>query len=187
MRIIGGEFKGRRLSSKILSGVRPTSDAARESIFNILLNYIDIDGIEIADLCAGTGALGIEALSRGAEFCCFVEKSRKTAGEIIKNLEALKVDKSDFRIFTMDAILFPAKIKKKIPEFSPGLIFTDPPYAAKMINKLLDNIKNDELLLPESLFVAEHDIRETVLIPEGFELLRTKKFGETVVDFIIKL
>ena len=74
MRIVSGKYGGRRLSLKLPEGIRPTSDNTRESIFNILNNYIDWDGLTVLDICAGTGALGFEALSRGAEYTVFIEK-----------------------------------------------------------------------------------------------------------------
>lgn len=186
MRIIGGEFKGRKLPSRVGEGVRPTSDSARETIFNILVNLIDLEGITVADICAGTGALGLEALSRGSVFCAFVEKSRKTAAEISRNAASLNLDNISYKIYTMDALTFPSMIKNKGDVQNFSLIFTDPPYAAKMINNLIRNIDLSDILRSGGIFVAEHNSREQIILPDGFDLLRTRQFGETIVDFILK-
>ncbi len=105
MRIVGGRFRGRAIASPENDGVRPTSDRVRESVFNILLHGIEdfaIDGIRVVDLFAGTGALGLEALSRGASFCLFVEEGAESRGLIRQNVEAFGLT-GNTRLFRRDA------------------------------------------------------------------------------------
>ncbi|MBS1536155.1 MAG: 16S rRNA (guanine(966)-N(2))-methyltransferase RsmD [Bacteroidetes bacterium] len=182
MRIIAGKFKGRTITTSAPSGVRPTTDRARETIFNILNTLIDFEGIRVLDLCAGTGALGLEALSRGAEYCCFVELSHITANLLHKTLVQFTVEPSQYNVVTMDSRLFVSKFSRSAGQ-PFDLIFTDPPYKNKLINPLFKLLKENQLLVDGGLFVAEHDIREIVLQPEGFEKINTRQFGETVVDF----
>ena len=98
MRIISGIYGGRKINGKIPAGVRPTSDLARESIFNKLSHLIDIDEKMIADVCAGTGAMGIECLSRGAKHCVFVDSSRKSCDFIRQTMNELKIDKEQYSV-----------------------------------------------------------------------------------------
>src|SRR5437870_8562384 len=127
MRIIAGKFRGRKLKSPPSLQTRPTSDRLRETLFNILAPRIE--GARFLDLCAGTGAVGIEALSRGAAHVTFVDQSRKMRALIEANLESLKVDPNKIEIETAEASEVSRKFVKTTAE-SFDIIFFDPPYAA---------------------------------------------------------
>ncbi|MBI3260086.1 MAG: 16S rRNA (guanine(966)-N(2))-methyltransferase RsmD [Ignavibacteriae bacterium] len=185
MRIISGKLKGRIITTSAPSGVRPTTDRARETIFNILGNMIDFDGIRVLDLCAGTGALGLEALSRGAAYCCFVELSRKTSEAITRTLRTFELEAASYNVITADSRLFAKRFSIEIDQ-QYDLIFTDPPYKEKIVNSIFNLIIENRILAPDGVFVAEHDIRETVLSPDQFEKTTSRTFGETVVDFFIE-
>ena len=126
LRIIAGKYRGRRLKSPPSLETRPTSDRLRETLFNILAPRIK--GTQFLDLCAGSGAVGIEALSRGAAHATFVDQSRRMCGLIEANLEALGVDEDEIEVLGVEATEFlRRRAKKEGPPFD--IIFFDPPYA----------------------------------------------------------
>jgi 16S rRNA (guanine966-N2)-methyltransferase len=127
MRIVGGKFRGRPLATPAHEGTRPTSDRVREAVFNILAHGIEdfsFDGVKVLDLFAGTGALGLEALSRGAAFCLFVEEDAEARGLIRRNVEALGLT-GVTKIFRRDA----TDLGEAGNRGDAGLVFLDPPYA----------------------------------------------------------
>jgi 16S rRNA (guanine966-N2)-methyltransferase len=138
MRVVGGKFRGRGLVSPDHEGLRPTADRVRESVFNILLHGIadfDVDGVRVIDLFAGTGALGIEALSRGAAYCLFVEETAEARALIRTNVETFGLT-GVTRIFRRDATdLGPAG---NIEPFA--LAFLDPPYGKGLGEKALASL-----------------------------------------------
>jgi 16S rRNA (guanine(966)-N(2))-methyltransferase RsmD len=153
MRVITGSARGRKLSSLPGLETRPTSDWTKESIFNII--QFDIEGRRTLDLFAGTGQMGIEALSRGAESCVFVD-TRRECGEVIrKNLEhtgftgVSKVELTDFRAY----------LKRVEPE-SFGLIFLDPPYGEGMLRQSVSQIMRRDLLQFGGIIVCEGERTE---------------------------
>ncbi len=159
IRIIGGEYKGHKIH--LVRGIRPTSNLVRKAIFDILGA---VDGLRVVDLFAGTGALGLEALSRGAEFAYFIEKSEKVAKILQKNVWLLNyVDKSE--------VIIEDVFKSKIPECD--VIFADPPYNRNYGKKLVEYLRGVEALL-----VLEHSKFEDV--PYG----RKYRFGDTIVRVI---
>lgn len=182
MRIISGKYKGRKLQTRVTDNIRPTSDNVREAMFNIINNYLEMDEIRVADLFAGTGALGAEALSRGAEHCVFVEKSRKTALGIQQLMKSLNIEKQAFDIANTDCLkyLSAADASKKF-----ALILCDPPYALNVTNQIISIIENRGLLFEEGLFVAEHAIGEKIHLSGCWEILAEKHYGSTAVDFLI--
>lgn len=182
MRIISGTLKGRTITTSAPPGVRPTTDRARETIFNILDTVIDFEGIRVLDLCAGTGALGLEALSRGALYCCFVELSRKTSEAIVKTIQNFNLEVSAYTVITADSRAFLKRFSISTDK-QFDLIFADPPYKEKLINSLFGLIIEKQILSSNGVFVAEHDIREAAILPELYEKSASRVFGETVVDF----
>jgi 16S rRNA (guanine966-N2)-methyltransferase len=173
MRIIAGELRGRVLKSAQTSMLRPTTDRVRESVFNILAARIDFDGLAVLDLFAGTGALGIEALSRGAARCDFVESDRKAAAVIKENLSTLGlVGRS--RVVQRDALKFLAE-----SDATYDLIFADPPYAATIFDRLTRDVVTLGRLAPEGLFVLEHSSAMRALAAHGGEVVAARTFGET--------
>lgn len=178
MRITGGTLRSRTLNTSGFQGIRPTTDRARETIFNILLNYRDIEGMHVLDLCAGTGALSFEALSRGAASAVLIEKNRRNCLLLAEIAKSLNIQEN-MRLICADAL-------KAAPMLAPlqfDCIFTDPPYAAKLVNPLFQTIAASNLSREGTIFVAEHAASEVVLLQKGWEKLTARKFGETIVDF----
>jgi 16S rRNA (guanine966-N2)-methyltransferase len=187
MRITGGSFRGRTLNTSGFQGIRPTTDRARETIFNIVSNHCNLEGITVLDVCAGTGALGFESISRGAVSAVFVEKSRKNCTLIGEAAQALGVSDA-VRIRCDDAVHAVQHLHdddndndEKYTQFD--LVFCDPPYAAKLINAVFSALAVSQIFAEECIFVAEHDVREVVLLPQGWTKLTMRSFGETAVDF----
>jgi len=182
VRIIAGKFRGRRLKSPAGEQTRPTSDRLRETLFNILT--LRIEGARLLDLCAGTGAVGIEALSRGAVHVTFVDQSRKMCGLIETNLEALEVAPDYVEVATMSALDFLRRRVKK-PERGFDIIFFDPPYATdyetvlNVIGEQLPHILNDE-----GVVIVEHHKKRP--LPAEFSALtcfRELKQGDSMLSF----
>jgi 16S rRNA (guanine966-N2)-methyltransferase len=175
MRVIAGTHGGRRLKSIDAPELRPTTDRVRESIFNMLVSRVDLDGLRVLDLFAGTGALGIEALSRGAEECVFVEKNRKTATLLRENLVSLGLEGQGV-IVTGDAGKFVASTEDQF-----DIVFADPPYAATYFDKLVQDIFATERLLPGGLFVLEQGAFLKVKSSDLADIVTEKSFGDTIV------
>jgi 16S rRNA (guanine966-N2)-methyltransferase len=186
MRITGGTLRGRIVQTGGFSGIRPTTDRARETMFNILQNHTDLEGAHVLDLCAGTGALGFEAMSRGAASVVFVEKSRSNAELLRKSAQLLGVNDAT-TILCADCVKA-IKTLEGAPHLAPRtLIFCDPPYSAKLINPVFSALQGSSILAPKAIFVAEHDIREVVVPPSGWERFSGRTFGETLVDFFVHI
>mgnify|MGYP006292503373 FL=1 len=184
MRIISGIFGGKRNPKKAPPGVRPTADAVRESIFNKLTNTIDITGLRCMDVFAGTGAMGFEALSRGASHCTLIEKNRKTAQYIISSAEIFSIPEKDYNLIQMDALkaLDLEDIKKSRFE----LVFIDPPYYKnEMINPILEKMLHHSILSEDAVVTVEHSAMQGFILPEGYGIIDEKTFGETKVVFLI--
>ncbi len=182
MRIIAGKFRGRKLKSPPTLQTRPTSDRLRETLFNILAPRIT--GARFLDLCAGTGAVGIEALSRGAAQVTFVDESRKMRTLIEANLEALEVDEDEIEIVTAEASdVLRRRIMKQAGVFD--IIFFDPPYAAdyeQLLNYLGESTAS--LLSQNGIVIVEHSSKN-VLNEEFGELKRCRvlKQGDSSLSF----
>lgn len=182
MRIIAGIYRGRQLKSPPSAQTRPTSDRLRETLFNVLAPRIE--GARFLDLCAGTGAVGIEALSRGAEHVTFVDKSRRMCGLIEANTSALAIDAKEFEIVNADASEDLRRHAKK--EREPfDIIFFDPPYAADYESVLSFIAEHGpQLLSDEGISVVEHHKKKD--LPDEFGPLkcyRTLKQGDSVLSF----
>jgi 16S rRNA (guanine966-N2)-methyltransferase len=181
VRIVGGQFRGRPLAGPSHEGTRPTSDRAREAVFNILAH--GIPGFELADarvldLFAGTGALGLEALSRGAAFCLFVEQEAKARALIRRNVEALELT-GVTKIFRRDAT-----------ELGPAgrnggyrLAFLDPPYGQGLAERALASVAAGGWLAPGAIVVIEERKGTSVVLPAGFEALDQRTWGDTQALF----
>ncbi len=171
IRVIGGEYGGRRLAVPKTSAVRPTSDRTREAIFNILASRTDLAGKKVLDLFAGSGAFGIEAISRGAAEAVFVDTahdSLETVRQNLKNLDAAK--SAAVKVIKSDAVSY---LRESGEVFD--VAFCDPPYKFLMWDKVLN-------ALHCQLAVLESD-RE-VIPPEGWETLKTYAYGISVVTVI---
>jgi 16S rRNA (guanine966-N2)-methyltransferase len=179
LRIISGEHKGRILSSVKKAKIRPSSDKVKGSIFNVLRE--DVCGKKVLDLFAGSGNLGIEALSRGAEFVTFVDSSLKSIRIIQKNLESLKLDQKAETI-GKDCLKALPKLQGKF-----GIIFADPPYLCGFAQKVIDSVVKYDLLERDGILVLEHHKKETFKYPEDkLSYVKAKRFGDTMVSFFLK-
>lgn len=181
MRIISGTSKGRKLVSQRSRSLRPTSDRVKESIFNIL--RVEMEGKVVLDLFAGTGNLGIEALSRGAKKAIFVEKGRQATRLIQRNLTPLRVeDRSE--ILTKDVNRAIGILKQRGESFD--LILMDPPYEKGLIQKTLMKLTLHPIYHKDSILVIEHNRREP--LPEtvvGWNLIRQRRIGDTLISFLV--
>ena len=180
MRIIAGEFRGRVLKSPANNKTRPTSDRLRETLFNILAPRIGSD-TRLLDLCAGTGAIGIEALSRGAEFVTFVDKSRRACALIEENLDLLGIDESKTEVVALPAENFSGR---KHPQ-GWDIVFFDPPYDTNYSLVLFDVGAHDATLLrDEGIFIAEHHAKSGLPDATGsLRRWRLLKQGDTCLSF----
>lgn len=182
LRIISGKFRGRKLKSPPTLGTRPTSDRLRETLFNILAPRLA--GARFLDLCAGSGAVGIEALSRGATHVTFVDHSRKMYALIETNLKTLSVDKDEFEVASKEASEFLRKhVRNEAEPFD--IIFFDPPYET-VYDEVLNHIGEGrvELLTKEGVVIVEHS-RKKDPNDEFGELKRYRlvKQGDSCLSF----
>ena len=172
-RIIGGSLKGSKLPYKQNKSIRPTESRTKETLFNWLLD--DLEGKTCLDLFAGTGSLGIEAISRGAEKVVFVEIQKKQAESLRANLKRLNIDHYsqvvNGNVFSIDFNNLPYEF---------DLLFIDPPFREKLIQKSLNFIKSKNILSPNAVIYLECE-KELDLkkITEGFNLLKHSKGGQT--------
>jgi 16S rRNA (guanine966-N2)-methyltransferase len=183
MRIVGGIYKGRKYSGVIPDEIRPTTDNVRESIFNILSNYINFDGITVADICAGTGFLGFEAMSRGAGYCYFFEKSKKSTALISTIADSFKIPKENYKIIFGDAVKSIKSFAANFPGKKLDLIFFDPPYESGLFNPVIDAVTLYSLAEKGAIFVIEHDNKTKLILPDSWDLLDERTYGGTGVIF----
>lgn len=179
MRIIGGKFKGHGLAGPKGQATRPTSDRVRESIFNILAHGIDgfaLDGARVLDLFAGTGAMGLEALSRGARFCQFVDESAEARGVIRRNADALGVI-GQCKIWRRDA----AKLGPAAPQPGFDLIFADPPYNKDLGTKALASLVAGQWFNPQAVVVVEEAEKASLTCPPELTELDRRVYGDTQI------
>ena len=181
MRVVGGRLRGRALKGPQSQTIRPTADRLRESLFNILIHaYGDsIEGARVLDLFAGTGALGIEALSRGAAFALFVDDGVEARALLRGNVEALGLGGTT-KIFRRDATqLGPAH---PVEPFS--LVFADPPYGKGLAEKALASARAGGWLTPGALVVVEEAVAASFSVPDGFEELERRAYGDAEFVFL---
>jgi 16S rRNA (guanine966-N2)-methyltransferase len=180
MRIVGGRFRGRSLAGPKTDAVRPTSDRLRETVFNILAHSYDdpVEGARVLDLFAGTGAMGFEALSRGAAFALFVDDGAEARGIIRQNVEALGLGGAT-RLFRRDA----TRMGGAGPNAPFSLVFCDPPYGKELARRALASCAQGGWLVPGALVVVEEAQGVEVSLPPGFEECERRNYGETAVVF----
>ena len=178
MRVIAGKYKGRKLFSPEDSSVRPTTDKVKEACFSILTN--DIYDARVLDLFAGSGGLGIEALSRGASYCLFADASRKSLNLVKQNLDHCKVEE-----YTRIAAGDYSKVLKSLAgriedgrEEPFDIILLDPPYDAGFLDEVFRLIAEGGVLAPGGIIVAEH--RKQIEMPDelhGFTRTKERRYG----------
>ena len=180
VRIIGGALKGRRLSPLRGLSVRPTTDYLRESIFNILADHVE--GAVVLDLFAGTGSLGIEALSRGASSAVFVEKSPQAIKALLRNISACSLEE---RCTVVRRDVLRALNFLRATGHCFDLVFADPPYDHGLVKPTLHLVDRAECIAEGGLVVVEHSLVEA--LPEKMGRLRRidqRRHGKTLVSFI---
>src|SRR6201987_292602 len=181
MRVVGGRLKGRNLASPSSREIRPTADRLRESVFNILIHGHGnpIDGARVLDLFAGTGALGIEAVSRGAAFALFVDNGAEARALLRNNVEALALG-GVTKVFRRDATnLGPAH---PVEPFS--LVFLVPPYGKGLAAPALNSLREGGWLTPGALVVVEEARAAGFAVPAGFEELERRAYDDTEFVFL---
>ncbi len=170
MRVTGGRLKGQRLFYP-RSGIRPTKEITRQAIFNILGN--EVAGARVCDLFAGGGALGIEAVSRGARTAVFVEKSAVVLPYLHKNVAQI----GDVRVIRGDVL----RIVPKLKGAAFDIVFADPPYQKGLGQKTIEVVFKCEILRPGGVLILEHNGEETLVVPEKAAVVRQERYGESVV------
>jgi len=181
MRVVGGELKGRNIVAPASRDIRPTADRLRESVFNILVHAYDdpFQDARALDLFAGTGALGIEAISRGAVFTLFVDNGAEARALLRNNVEALALG-GVTKVYRRDATdLGPAH-----PMEPFSLVFLDPPYGKGLAEKALVSLRNGGWLKPNALLVVEEAKAAAFAAPEGYEELERRAYDDTEFVFL---
>jgi 16S rRNA (guanine966-N2)-methyltransferase len=180
MRVVGGNLRGRALAGPKSATIRPTADRLRESLFNILLHaYGDpITGARVLDLFAGTGALGIEALSRGAAFALFVDQSAEARALLRENVTALGLGGTS-RIFRRDA----TKLGPSHPLEPFSLAFLDPPYGLGLAQAALSSALAGGWFTKDTLIVVEEATKAQFAAPAGFTELERRAYDDT--EFVV--
>lgn len=181
MRIVGGKFRGKALTSPEDDSIRPTADRTRESVFNILASRLgpSFDGLRVLDLFAGTGALGLEALSRGAAHVTFVDTGAEARGLIRDHIEAFgaggvaKLLRRDATALGAAGTLGPV-----------DLVFLDPPYGKGLGEQALASLKDNGWLKPETVLVLEESAEVPVELPAGYALDDRREYGAAAVHII---
>jgi 16S rRNA (guanine966-N2)-methyltransferase len=180
MRIVGGRLRGRSLAAPKSQAIRPTADRLREALFNILIHAYDdpVSDARVLDLFAGTGALGFEALSRGAAFALFVDDGAEARALLRENVAALGLG-GVTRIFRRDAV----KLGMAHPVEPFSLAFLDPPYGKDLARRALDAARGGGWLMPDALAVVEETAQADFTAPEGFDELERRSYDDT--EFIV--
>ncbi|HBA89228.1 MAG TPA: 16S rRNA (guanine(966)-N(2))-methyltransferase RsmD [Geobacter sp.] len=183
MRVIAGAARGRQLLAPKNLRVRPTADRVKEALFSILLSRLgELDGMRVLDIFAGSGSLGIEALSRGADYAVFIDSHRESAELVRKNLEITRYADSA-KVVVQEAAAALKRLERSERPFH--LVFLDPPYAEGHTERLLGILSNSPLIDPGSTVVAEFSAKEN--IPTGFGNLQESErriYGDTALSFL---
>jgi 16S rRNA (guanine966-N2)-methyltransferase len=181
MRVVGGRLRGRALAGPKSQGIRPTADRLRESLFNILAHGFDdpVTGARVLDLFAGTGALGIEAISRGAEFVLFVDDGAEARALLRENVAALGLGGVS-RIFRRDA----TKLGEAhpVPAFSHA--FLDPPYGQGLAAAALASARAGGWFAADALVVVEEAVKAQFVAPEGFTEVDRRRYDDSEFIFL---
>lgn len=177
MRIVAGSARGRPLMTPKGPGIRPTADRVRETIFNVLGQWTE--GLTVLDLYAGTGALALEAISRGATRAVLVDQGREALKLCRENTDALGFGEQA-EILAMPVARAVQTLGKSGRAFD--LVFADPPYAARVVQEVIEQVVGNRLLSPEGTLVIEHDRRESAPeTHEGLGQIDQRRFGDTLV------
>lgn len=178
MRVITGDAKGRRLLAPKSKKIRPALDQVKEAVFNILF---DVAGQSVLDLFAGTGSMGIEALSRGASHATFVDDFISAIVLIKKNLERCG--------FKDRASVIKSPVRAAIRRLSKhgttfDIIFVDPPYLKDLVNPALEALSQSSLVAPASIIIVEHHPKEPIGEIDGLKVTDSRRYGQTLISFL---
>lgn len=177
MRVVGGLYKSRQINMPKGVEIRPTQDKVREAIFNILG---DVSEKNVLELFAGSGAFGIEAISRGAKSATFVDNNFRCIQTIRSNLEMLGVDSSKYNIIKADALTAPSRLAADGKKFD--IVFLDPPYYKDMAKKCLIKIDYYDILSPIALVLAEHFKKDALDAQlKGLLFVDERCYGDTLI------
>ena len=185
MRIVGGTHRGRAIAAPRGDRVRPTGERAREALFNILAHAdfygFALEDARVLDLFAGSGALGLESLSRGASFCLFVDDHAESRAAIRENLEHLGLN-GHAKLYKRDAASLGPRPGSVGPAFS--LVFADPPYGRKLGEAALVSARDGDWLVPGALCIVEEAVTSDFAAPEGFVEVDRRRYGVTEFVFM---
>ena len=181
MRIIAGALRSRPLSAPRGLDTRPTSDRLRETLFNVLASRME--GAVFADLYAGSGAVGIEALSRGAAHVTFVESDPRSAARVRANLKALEVPAGQAAVVCGNAVPW---LHRAAAAPETQLVLVDPPYAAGEYEGVLQALAQWPGLAPDAIVAVEAPARRDIASPPGLAVLRTRRYGDTQLVYLGK-
>jgi len=181
MRVVGGRLRGRALAAPKSKAIRPTADRLRESLFNILVHAFGdpVTGARVLDLFAGTGALGIEALSRGAAFALFIDEGAEARALLRENVTALGLGGAS-RIFRRDA----TKLGAAYPVAPFSLAFLDPPYGHGLAAAALTSAFAGGWFTPDALIIVEEAAKAQFAAPEGFTEIDRRRYDDTEFVFL---
>lgn len=184
LRILGGELKGRKVRTVSGPGYRPATAKVREAVFNILFaRGMEFPGARVADVFAGSGSLGAEALSRGAASCVFVELDRRAAAAIQASLKDLGLGASRARVLETDAVALTRKppARSLLPvNFAPlDMAFVDPPYGQDLLAPVLRGLATHDWMAEDGLVLAELEASLDAPAMDGLELLLDRTYGQT--------
>jgi len=181
--ITGGEFRGKKIEVPSGNQVRPTLNKTRQATFNVLQNYVRFDEVRVIDLYAGSGALGIEAVSRGSNHTFFVEQDTKIFQTLQKNVQSISISKSRTTLVCSTAHQWITNLKSGE---HPYLIFIDPPYESEEYEKILSLISQLPSIPQHSALVVESPYLLQYSVKKNLEMVQTKKYGQTKLCFFVK-
>ncbi|MSP73494.1 MAG: 16S rRNA (guanine(966)-N(2))-methyltransferase RsmD [Myxococcales bacterium] len=185
VRIIAGSFRGRRLAVPEGDSVRPTGDRVREALFSALDARLSegFQGKRVLDICAGSGALGIEAMSRGAASVVLLERDPVVCATVRKNLTLTGLRPDVARLERTDALAY----LRKPPSLAFDVVFFDPPYASGLYDEVIERLAANGWLTPTALLVVEHPSALTPRSPESLKAVWSRRYGETSLTLFAPL
>lgn len=178
MRVISGSARGRKLIAPTGFDTRPTTDRVKESIFNLLMPYLPAD--RVLDLFSGSGALGIEALSRGSAHCTFIENCQAAGKVILQNIDLARVKDRSETLFC-EALSFLNRTSTRF-----DIIFLDPPYNTGLLTAAIEKIYKNNILSDNGIIVAESEYKGEEPTSEFFDIIKNAKYGKTTVFLLHK-
>lgn len=182
MRILAGKFKGRNFYMPV--GIRPTQGIFRAAVFDIMGH--DLEGLSWLELYAGSGAMTMEAISRGISSAVMVEHDPKNIKVICENCELLGIDLGDsYRVLQEDAMAAIKRFSSQKMRFN--IVFFDPPFGLKLAKKTLKLLGSNDILCPQSFVVAQYDRSDVLEIPDGFKVITERRYGSSYLTILQKV